>query len=142
MKTRTDTDSHAPGGEPPNGRRVRMLRLTPHVLLGTLMEHVTTEVMAGLPDDSLVAGRGYDPDRDQFYLVVESGTFEPVREGDLIPEIVPVIKGMVRPAVERKPCPKCGKIEADGELHAMYRCEGAMRELSEVLGNQPPPTVT
>ncbi len=34
---------------------------------------------------------------------------------------------------ERKPCPLCGKVEEPDQLHAVYRCEGAMQQLADLF---------
>lgn len=33
-----------------------------------------------------------------------------------------------------RPCPLCGKVEEPDQLHALYRCSGAMSQLAEALG--------
>lgn len=50
----------------------------------------------------------------------------------LTPEALDLIEKTQRNHMERKPCPLCGKFEDEGQLHTVYRCDGALRQLADV----------
>ena len=50
------------------------------------------ECIRGLPSDAKIRSLYYEPERDRLTLVVESSSFPDVKEGDVIPEFVPLFK--------------------------------------------------
>ncbi len=79
-------------------KRVKRLQLTPDVLVMNLTagKHGIEVVENPLPDDVAVCGRVYDPDRELWDVLIWSGSFEQVPEGDPVPLVpVPVLRSFV-----------------------------------------------
>jgi hypothetical protein len=77
------------------------------------------------------------PNSDRTAIVRTIAINVPVRIEDgieiLTPEAMELIEKTQRENMPRKPCPLCGKIEEPDQIHAVYRCEGAIKQLAEVF---------
>lgn len=70
-------------------RHLAILGITPDVLL--FIDSATFRVERdGLPEDVSIVGRGYDPERDVFYLILNHPSFQPVVPGSHIPWLPPI----------------------------------------------------
>jgi len=81
-------------------RRIRRLLLSPESLLRTLANGALTKTLQGVPHDAKVGGGGYDLHKDVFVLLIEHESFEPLNDGDMIPEMYALFKD-VRQQYER-----------------------------------------
>jgi hypothetical protein len=48
-------------------------------------DEIHLKVLQGFPPDSIIVRHFYDRDHHQYFLVIQSETFDPVKEGDMIP---------------------------------------------------------
>lgn len=70
------------------GRRVKKLRVTPEFIEDVFQEDdFPTKVTDGIPDDATLQRIIDEPSRGEYWLVFESAAFEPLAEGERIPEI-------------------------------------------------------
>ena len=46
-----------------------------------------TKIISGLPDDTTVTDCYNEPQRQSFFFIVQSEEFEPVPEGEIIPQV-------------------------------------------------------
>lgn len=77
-------------------RRLKRLRCTPQFVMSVLYQHIpksglvfSVSEMEGIPDGTEVHHVGYDLISDAFVFFLEHPSFEPVPEGEIIPEITP-----------------------------------------------------
>lgn len=67
--------------------KVKKIPVTRHALADLFKErNHLIEVTDGLPKDAEVVRIDYEHDRDTYYFIVESEQFDPVKEGEKIPE--------------------------------------------------------
>ncbi len=69
-------------------RRIKIVFFAPHIVVNWMKQGSQPCFFVfenGLPDDSRIYGCGYDEKRAAFYLLIESATFDAVKEGDLVP---------------------------------------------------------
>jgi hypothetical protein len=66
-----------------NRRLKRVLVTAPLVL--DFLRHVREDFASSLPSDARAVRVYADPENDGFQFIVESETFEPIREGEAIP---------------------------------------------------------
>jgi len=66
-------------------RHVGVLRTTPRFVLSVLASRTD------IPKGAKIVGAGYDFDRDCFYFHLEHPTIPPTKQGELLPEVVPVV---------------------------------------------------
>jgi hypothetical protein len=69
--------------------RLRRVRVAPPVLFFMLQDNPNAWFQPAenrLPKDARLVNAYFDADRNMFYLVVEHESFEPVGEGQVIPE--------------------------------------------------------
>ncbi len=71
-------------------QRVMIHRLAPQCVAGLLSGDAFVVCQGALPVGGKLVRAFYDADTDLFCLVVESDTYDPVPEGDLIPNAPPM----------------------------------------------------
>ncbi len=92
IRTLIDPESATPLGVafrpvPVDTRRLKVFRITPEMVVGLFEASGPFRVeLGGLPADARPVSISYDPSRHTFALVLHSESYEPVADGQLIPD--------------------------------------------------------
>lgn len=88
------TPTKEPGDRAEQGRRLARFSITPEIFVA-LGRGVFEVVENSLLDDAHLVGAFYDDSRHQFAVIVESERFDPVGDGEPLPEVkAPTIRRM------------------------------------------------